>query len=145
MAIVDWKHTKAGKVNRSQGQRIASTAVDDPLKGIDVPITLSAKDMPNMAALTCPGCSKTFFHVNLQGKQWALGCANCSFEGKLTIPGLQEDGLNYNATMRCQNEHCNNDQFSFIRIQDKLGIGCNKCFSGLEVNLDADDIIVVPK
>lgn len=145
MTTVNWKHTKGGKISRSQGQRIGSTAVADPLAGIDVPIILSAKDMPNMAALSCPGCGKTFFHVNLQGKIWNLGCSNCAFESKLSIPGVTDDGSNFNATLRCMNEHCNNDAFSFIRVQEKLGVGCNKCFGGIEIDLDKDDLIIVPK
>lgn len=135
--------TKVGKIDRSQGQRIASVAKQDPLsKDIVSPQTPS--DIPNNCALTCPNCASCSFYVILQGKCFCCGCSKCGWEGKLNIPSRIDDGSSFNSTLRCQDDKCDNDTFSFIRVQDKLGIGCTKCFQGIEVNVD-EKLIIVPK
>lgn len=135
--------TKLGKTDSSQGQRIASTAKLDPLSK-DIAAPQTPADIPNNTALTCPNCGGWNFHVILQGKVFLCGCKKCAWEGKLNIPSRIDDGDSFNSTLRCEDELCNNDTFNFIRVQDKLGIGCNKCYKGIEINIE-DNLIIVPK
>lgn len=138
-----------GKVNKSQGQRIASTVISEDQKSFDItPDALDLRDLPNNSHLACGNCQYHGFYIILKGHKWQLGCAKCSWESAIAFPGgvlsdtFLHDVACYNKDLECMNPKCDHKIFNIIRIETVVSIGCNKCNTAMELDLAQSTLIV---